>query len=66
MKTKPKYYVLVFQDGNNEITLGDVFQLYELVDLYWVALSINIEEKSNSRIVENTFVDVDVGELDDV
>ena len=66
MKTKPKYYVLVFQDGNNEITLGDVFQLYELVYLYWVALSINIEEKSNSRIVENTFVDVDVGELDDV
>jgi len=44
----------------------DVFQLDELVDLYWVALSINIEENSNSRIVENTFFDVDVEELDDV
>jgi len=69
VKTKPRCCVQVVQDSNNEITLrDDVLQLDELVDMYWVALSINIKENSNSCIVENTFVDVDVDveELDDV
>jgi len=47
------------------VTARNVFQLDELVDLYRVALSINLEENLN---IENTFVDVDVDveELNDV
>jgi hypothetical protein len=39
------------------VTTRNVFQLDELVDLYQVALSIDLEENLN---IENTFVDVDV------
>jgi hypothetical protein len=39
------------------VTTRNVFQLDELVDLYRVALSIDLEENLN---IENTFVDVDV------
>jgi hypothetical protein len=47
------------------VTTRNVFQLDELVDLYRVALSIDLEENLN---IENTFVDVDVNveELNDV
>jgi len=47
------------------VTARNVFQLDELVDLYRVALSIDLEENLN---IENTFVDVDVDveELNDV
>jgi hypothetical protein len=47
------------------VTARNVFQLDELVDLYRVALSIDLEENLN---IENTFVDVDVNveELNDV
>jgi hypothetical protein len=49
------------------VTTRNVFQLDELVDLYRVALSIDLEENLN---IENTFVDVnvdvDVEELYDV
>jgi hypothetical protein len=39
------------------VTTRNVFQLDDLVDLYQVALSIDLEENLN---IENTFVDVDV------
>jgi hypothetical protein len=39
----------------------DVFKLGELVDLYRVAPSNPLEEISNFCIIENIFVDVDVG-----
>ena len=43
----------------------DVFRLNELVNSYWVASSNNLEEKSNFCIAKNTFVDVDIEELND-
>ena len=43
----------------------DVFRLNELVNSYWVAPSNNLEEKSNFCIAKNTFVDVDIEELND-
>jgi hypothetical protein len=41
----------------------DVFQVSELVDLYWVAPWIDFEENSNFHVTENSFVDVDAEEL---
>ena len=47
--------------------MGDnVFQLDQLVDSYWVASSNDLEENSNFCITKNTFVDIDVEELNDV
>jgi acylphosphatase len=44
-KIKLKGHVKVVQDGNNEVTMrDDLFQLDELVYLYQVALSTEIEE----------------------
>jgi hypothetical protein len=63
-KPKPKGRVEVVQDGNNESNMGDdVYQLGELVDPYWVAPSIDLEENSNFHVVGNTFIDVDAKEL---
>jgi len=42
---------------------NDVFQVSELVELYWVAPSIDFEENSNFHIFDNIFVEVDVKEL---
>jgi regulator of replication initiation timing len=44
----------------------DVFQLYELVNPYWVASSNDLKKNSNFRIAENTFIDVDTEELNDI
>jgi hypothetical protein len=44
----------------------DIFQLDELVDLYRVVLSNDLEENSNFRVTKNNFVDVDIKELNDV
>jgi hypothetical protein len=41
----------------------DVFQVSELVDLYQVALLIDLEENSNFCIFDNIFVDVDTEKL---
>jgi hypothetical protein len=41
----------------------DVFQVSELVELYRVALSIDLEENLNFHIFDNIFVNVDVEEL---
>jgi len=67
VKTKPKGCVQVVQDGNDELTVGDdVFQHGELIDLYRVAPSNELQENSNFCIAKNIFVDVNVEELNDV
>jgi transposase len=44
--------------------MGDaVFQVSELVELYRVALSIDLEENLNFHVFDNIFVNVDVEEL---
>ena len=67
MKTKLRGRVQVVQDGNDEVTVeDDVFQLDELVDLYRVAPSTNLEENLNFHVAESIFVDVDVEKLNDI
>ena len=44
----------------------DVFQLDELVNPYWVALSTNLDENLNFVIAKNIFIDVDFEELNDI
>jgi len=67
VKTKLRGHVQVVQDSNDELITGDdVFQLDELVDPYRAALSNDLEENLNFHVVENTLVDVDVEELNDV
>ncbi|KAL9336455.1 hypothetical protein Peur_070943 [Populus x canadensis] len=44
----------------------DVFQLDELVDPYRVALSKDLKENLIFRVPKNTFVDVDIEELNDI
>jgi hypothetical protein len=67
VKTKPRGRVQVVQDGNDELIIGDiVFQLDELVDPYRVAPYNDLEENSIFRIIENTFVDVEVEELNNI
>ena len=41
----------------------EVFQVSELVEPYWVAPSIELEENSNFRVFDDSLVDVDVEEL---
>jgi len=46
VKTKPMGCVQVVQEGIDEVIVRDVvFQLDELVDPYWVALSTNLKRK---------------------
>lgn len=46
-------------DGKDEVSKGeDVFQIYELVDPYWVATFTKLEE--------NTYVHVNIDELNEV
>jgi hypothetical protein len=67
VKTKPKGRFQVVKDDNDEVTAGDdVFQINKLVDTYRVALSTNLQENSNFHVVENSFVHVDIEELNDV
>jgi len=67
VKTNLKSRVHVVQDGTAEVTAGDdVSQLDELVDPYWVASSIDIEENLSFHVAKNTFVDVNIEELNDV
>jgi hypothetical protein len=66
-ETRPRSHVEVGQDVNNEVTVGDdVFQINELVDVYQVAPSTNLEENLNFHVAENIFIDVDFEELNDV
>ena len=67
MKTKLRGRVQVVQDGNDEVTVeDDVFQLDELVDLYRVAPSTDLEENLNFHVAESIFIDVDVEKLNDI
>ena len=64
MKSKPGGHVEVVQDENDDSNVGDdVFQVSELVGLYRVAPSIDLEENSIFCIFDNIFVDVDAKEL---
>ncbi|KAL9368567.1 hypothetical protein Peur_039766 [Populus x canadensis] len=55
--------VLIVEDGNNEVIKGDdVFQMDELVNPYRVASSTKLENP-NFRIIENTYIEVDVDEI---
>jgi len=67
VKTKPKGRFQVIKDDNDRVTAGDdVFQINKLVDIYRVALSTNLQENWNFHVVENSFVYVDIEELNDV
>jgi hypothetical protein len=64
LKTEPKGRVEVIQDKNDDSNMGDdIFQVSELVELYRVASSIDLEENSNFRGFNNIFVDFDADEL---
>jgi len=64
LKTKPRGRVEVFQDENEDTSVGDdVFEVSKLVEPYRVAPSTNFEENSNFRIFDNSLVDVDAEEL---
>jgi hypothetical protein len=43
-----------------------IFQLDELVNPYQVSLSTDLEKNSNFHVTKNTFIIVDVDELNDV
>jgi len=43
--------------------IDEVFQASELVEPYRVAPSIDLEEKSNFRVFNNSLIDVDAEEL---
>jgi len=63
-KKKPRSRVEVVQDENEDTSVRDeVFQVSELVEPYRVAPSINLEEKSNFRVFDDSLVDVDAEEL---
>jgi len=67
VKTKFRDRVEVVHDDNDELIVeDDVFQLSELVYVYWVASSNNLEENSNFHFTNNIFIHVDAEELKDV
>jgi len=60
-------HVQVVEEFNSKINVGeDVFQIDELVDAYWVALSTDLEENLNFSVTENIFIDVVVKKSNDV
>jgi hypothetical protein len=64
LKTKPRGHVEVVQDENEDTSVIDeVFQASELVEPYRVAPSIDLEENLNFHVFNDSFVDVDVEEL---
>jgi len=64
LKTKPRGRVEVVQDENEDTSVRDeVFQVSELVEPYWVAPSIELEENSNFHVFDDSLVNVDVEEL---
>jgi len=64
LKTKPRGRVEVVQDENEDTSVIDeVFQASELVEAYWVAPSIDLEENSNFHVFNGSLVDVDAEEL---
>jgi len=64
LKTKPRGHVEVVQDENKDTSVWDeVFQVSELVEPYWVAPSIDMEEHLNFHVFYDSLVDVDAEEL---
>jgi len=64
LKTKPWGRVEVVQDENEDTSVRDeVFHVSELVELYRVAPSIELEENSNFCVFDDNLVDVDAEEL---
>ena len=64
LKTKPIGHVEVVQNENKDTSVGDdVFHDSELVEPYWVAPLIDLEENSNFHVFDNNLVNVDVKEL---
>jgi hypothetical protein len=64
VKTKPRGCVELVQDENEDTSVRDeVFQVNELVELYRVTPSLDLEEKSNFRVFDDSLVDVDAEEL---
>ena len=64
LKTKSKGCVEVVQDENDDSNIkNDVFQVSELVELYRVAPSVDLEENSNFHVFDDSLVNVDAEEL---
>ena len=64
LKAKPRGRVEVVQDENEDTSVIDeVFQVSELVEPYWVAPSIDLEENSNFHVFDDSLFDVDTKEL---
>ena len=64
LKMKPRGRVKVVQDENEETSVRDeVFQVSELVEPYRVAPSIELEENSNFRVLDDSLVEIDEDEL---
>jgi hypothetical protein len=67
LKTKPRGRVEVIRDENEDTSVRDeVFQVSELVEPYRVAPSIELDENSNFRVFDDSLVNVDAEELNDV
>ena len=67
VKMKPRGCVQVVQDSNDKVIAGDdVFRLDELVDVYRVASSTDLEENSNFHVAKNNFIDVNADELNNI
>ena len=65
LKMKPRGPVEAVQEENEDTSVQDeVFQVSELVELYRVAPSLDLEENSNFRVFDDSLVDVDAKELD--
>jgi len=63
IKTEPRSQVQNVKDGNSDLIRGDdIFQIDKLIDQYRVALYTKLENL-NFHITENTYVDVNVDEL---
>jgi hypothetical protein len=63
IKTEPRSQVQIVKDGNNDLIRGDdIFQIDKLIDQYRVALYTKLENL-NFHVTENTYVDVNVDEL---
>jgi len=61
---KPRGRVKVVKDKNKDISVRDeVFQVSELVELYQVAPSIDLEENLNFHVFNDSLVDVDIEKL---
>jgi len=64
MKTKLSSHVQVVKDDNDEVTKRED-QLDELINSYRIGSSTKLEEDLNFHVTKNTYVCVDLNELND-